>query len=72
MQEEIRKTEDKAAFERRVILIKKMRFRQQMNLLKERADEVITLKKMQIVEEDSLVNFDFENSMSFLHFDLFI
>ena len=43
-----------------------------MNLLKKRADEIITLKEVQIVEEDSLVNFDLENSMSFLHFDLFI
>ena len=72
VQKEIYKAEDKAAFKRRVISIKKMRFRQQMNLLKKKADEVIILKEAQIVEENPLVNFDLENSMSSLHLDLFI
>ena len=49
-----------------------MRFQQQMNLLKKKVDEVIILKEAQIAEEDSFVNFDFENSMSFLHLGLFI
>ena len=72
MQKETCKAENKAASERRVALVKKMRLRQQMNLLKKRADKVITLKETQVAEEDSLMNFDFENSMSFLHFGLFI
>ena len=45
VQKEICKVEDKVVSERRVTLIKKMRLRQQMNLLEERADEVIILKK---------------------------
>ena len=72
MQEEARKAKDKAASERCVTLIKEMRLRQQMNLLEKRIDEVIALKEAQIVEENSLVNFDSENSISFLHFGSFI
>ena len=66
------KTKDKTAFERCVILINKMRLRQQMNLLEKRVDEIIALKKAQIVEENSFVNFDFKDPMPFLHLDLFI
>ena len=72
MQKKSRKAKDEAAFERRVTLIKEMRLRQQINLLKKRTDEVITLKETQIAEKDSLVNFNFENSISFLYFDSFI
>ena len=43
-----------------------------MNLLKERADEVIALKKAQIVEEESIISFDSENSVFFLHLSSFI
>ena len=68
-QKEARKAENKAAFERRVTLIKEMRLRQQMNLLEKRADEAIALKEAQIVEEDSVMNFDLEDSMSSLHLD---
>ena len=71
-QEETRKTEDKTVFERRMALIKKMCFRQQMNLLKKRVDEVITLKKTQISEEHPIMNFDSEDSMLFLYLDSFI
>ena len=53
-------------------LIKEMRLRQQMNLLKERVDKTITLKETQIVEEESTISFDSENSIFFLHLDFFI
>ena len=71
-QEETRKAEDKTAFECCVILFKEIRLRQQMNLLKKRADEIIALKKAQIAEKNSIMNFDLENSMSFLHLNSFI
>ena len=48
-------------------LFKEMRLRQQMNLLEKRADEAIVLKEAQIAEENSVMNFDLEDSMSFLH-----
>ena len=38
-----------------------------MNLLEKRADETIALKEAQIAEEDPIMNFDLENSMSSLH-----
>ena len=66
-QEETRKAENKVASDRRVTLIKEMRLRQQMNLLEERAGEVIVLKKTQIAEEESTISFDSEDSVSFLH-----
>ena len=44
-----------------------MRLRQQMNLLKKRTDEVITLKKAQNIEKKSIIVFNSEDSMSFLH-----
>ena len=71
-QKETRKAEDKAAFERRVTLIKEMRLRQQMNLLKKKADETIALKEAQIVEENSIMNFDLEDLMPFLHLNSLI
>ena len=71
-QEEARKAENKTVFERRVTLIKEMRLRQQMNLLKERIDETIALKEAQIVEENSIMNFDLEDPMSFLHLNSLI
>ena len=71
-QEETRKTENKTASDRRVTLIKKMRLRQQMNLLKKKVDEVISLKKAQIAEKSSIMNFDFKNSTSSLHLDSLI
>ena len=71
-QEETRKAENKVASDRRVTLIKEMRLRQQMNLLKEKVGEVIFLKKTQIVEEESIISFDFEDSVSFLHLSSFI
>ena len=43
-----------------------------MNLLEERADETITPKKTQIVEEESIISFDSEDSVSFLHLNSFI
>ena len=49
-----------------------MRFRQQMNLLKKRANEAIILKEVQIVKKNPFMNFDFEDSTLFLHFNLFI
>ena len=55
-----------------MILIKEMRLRQQMNLLKERADEVIALKEAQIAEGESIISFDSENSVSFLHLNSLI
>ena len=71
-QEKTRKIKDKIVFDYRVTLIKKLRFRQQMNLLKKRIDKIIILKETQIVEENSFMNFDPEDSTPFLHFDLFI
>ena len=72
VQKKTRKAKNKTVFERHVTLIEKIRLRQQMNLLKKKADKVIALKKTQIVKENSLVNFDLENPMSFLHFNSFI
>ena len=66
-QKETRKAEDKAAFERRVTLVKEMRLRQQMNLLEKRVDEAIALKEAQIVEENPIMNFDLEDPMPSLH-----
>ena len=43
-----------------------------MNLLKKRIDEVIILKKAQIAEENSIMNFNSKDSTSFLHLDSFI
>ena len=40
-----------------------------MNLLKEKVDKIIILKKAQIAEEDPLMNFDSEDPTSFLHFN---
>ena len=71
-QEEARKAENKAASDCRMTLIKEMRLRQQMNLLEERAGEVIVLKKAQIVERESIISFDFKNSVSFLHLNFLI
>ena len=71
-QEETRKAENKAASDRRVTLAKEMRLRQQMNMLKKRADKVITLKEAQIAEEnDSSVTLNFEDLVFSLHFNFF-
>ena len=43
-----------------------------MNLLKKRTDEAIILKEAQIVEGESTIFFDFENSVPFLHLDSLI
>ena len=43
-----------------------------MNLLEEKADEAITLKKAQIVEEESIISFDSEDSVLFLHLNSLI
>ena len=49
-----------------------MRLRQQMNLLKEKADEAIALKETQIVEENPIMDFDFKDSMPSLHLNSLI